>query len=71
MVFDKVKDYPDLAKDPNTKAVVNIDNSGLSSYRKQRDKQKALDQAFQDINNMKQEFNELKTLMQRILDKVG
>jgi hypothetical protein len=71
MALDKIKDYPDLAKDPNTKAVVNIDNSGLSAYRKQRDKQKALDQAFQDINNMKQEFNDIKTLMQRILDKIG
>jgi hypothetical protein len=71
MSFNKVKDYPDLAKDPNTKAVVNIDNSGLSAYRKQREKQRVLDQTIDDINNMKQDINDLKTLMQRILDKIG
>ena len=71
MSFNKVKDYPDLAKDPNTKAVVNIDNSGLAAYRKQREKQRVLDQTIDDINNMKQDINDLKTLMQRILDKIG
>jgi len=67
----KVQDNPDLIRDMGTQAILNTNIDALSAYKKQKAKYREIDQAFNDINNMKQEMSELKTLMQRILDKIG
>jgi protein subunit release factor A len=67
----KVQDNPDLIRDMGTQAILNTNIDALSAYKKQKAKHREIDQAFDDINNMKQEMSELKTLMQRILDKIG
>jgi protein subunit release factor A len=69
--FAKVKDNPDLIRDMNTQAVLNTNTDALGAYRKRKAKEREIDQTFADINNMKQEIQDIKTLMQRILDKIG
>ena len=54
-----------------TQAVLSVDSNALQAYKIKREKQKEVSEAVSDINNMKQDINELKTLMQRILDKIG
>jgi len=71
MKYAKVKDNPELIRDMQSKAVLNTNLSALESYKKKREKQQELSSAIADINNMKQDINDLKTLMQRILDKIG
>jgi hypothetical protein len=71
MKYAKVKENPELIRDMDSKAVLNTNRSALESYRKKREKQQELKSAIDDINNMKQDINDLKTLMQRILDKIG
>jgi cell fate (sporulation/competence/biofilm development) regulator YmcA (YheA/YmcA/DUF963 family) len=67
----KVKENPDLVRDLGNQAVLNTNVDALTAYRKRREKAKEIDQTIGDINTMKQDINDLKSLMQRILDKIG
>lgn len=67
----KVKDNPDLVRDMATQAILNTNLDALGAYKKRKSKEREIDQAFDDINNIKQEMQDIKTLMQRILDKIG
>lgn len=71
MKYAKVKENPELVRDMDSKAVLNTNVSALQAYKKKREKQQEIQSAVDDINNMKNEINEIKTLMQRILDKIG
>jgi hypothetical protein len=71
MKYAKVKENPELIRDMNSKAVLNTNLTALQAYKKKREKQQEIQSAVDDINNLRQEVNELKTLMQRILDKIG
>jgi hypothetical protein len=71
MKYAKVKENPELIRDMDSKAVLNTNSTALQAYKKKREKQQEMQSAVEDINNMKQDINELKTLMQRILDKIG
>jgi hypothetical protein len=71
MIYAKVKDEPGYVRDMQNNAVLNADVSALQAYKRKRNKQKEINDSISDINNMKQDINELKTLMQRILDKIG
>jgi hypothetical protein len=71
MKYAQVKDNPELIRDMDSKAVLNTNVSALQAYKKKREKQQEIQSAVDDINNMKNEINEIKTLMQRILDKIG
>ena len=71
MKYAKVKENPELIRDMNSKAVLNTNLTALQAYKKKREKQQEIQSAVDDIKNLRQEVNELKTLMQRILDKIG
>ena len=71
MKYAKVKENPELIRDMDSKAVLNTNLTALQAYKKKREKQQEIQSAVDDINNLRQEVNELKTLMQRILDKIG
>ena len=71
MKYAKVKENPELVRDMDSKAVLNTNLTALQAYKKKREKQQEIESAIDDINNMKQDINDLKTLMQRILDKIG
>jgi cell fate (sporulation/competence/biofilm development) regulator YmcA (YheA/YmcA/DUF963 family) len=70
-MYVKVKDTPNLVRDMQNQAVLNSDLDGLKAYKLKREKQQEINSAVDDINNIKQDINDLKTLMQRILDKIG
>lgn len=67
----KVKEAPELVRDTSSQAILNTDKVGLVAYKQARQKHKQMSESIDDINTMKQDINELKTLMQRILDKIG
>ena len=71
MRIAKVKDAPGFVRDMDTQAVLSTDNSSLLAYKRKRDKQKEIDDSINDINTMKNEINDIKVLMQRILEKIG
>jgi hypothetical protein len=66
--LEKVKENPNLVRNSFNRAILNTDIEGLKAYKAQKNKEHKVTS---EINNMKQDINELKTLMQRILDKIG
>jgi len=71
MKVAKVKENPDLVLDMENQAILNTNVDALLAYKKRRQKEREISDSLTDINTMKQDINELKTLMQRILDKIG
>lgn len=71
MQVAKVKDAPGLVRDMQTQAVLNTDNNALEAYRRKRNKQQEMDEVVSDINNMKSDIDQIKSLMQRLLEKIG
>ena len=69
--FARVKEKPEYVRDMTTQAVLNTDTNGLQAYKKRKAHAKEIESSLSDINNIKQEIQDLKTLMQRILDKIG
>jgi uncharacterized protein with von Willebrand factor type A (vWA) domain len=71
MIIAKVKDAPGLVRDMSNQAVLNTDISALEAYKRKRNKQQEIDEVISDINNMKSDIDQIKSLMQRLLDKIG
>jgi len=62
MSFAKVKGHSDLVRDMNSGAIINNDASGIESRRKNI----RLGSALEDINNMKEEISEIKSLLREL-----
>jgi len=71
MTIAKVKDSPGLVRDMSNQAVLNTDIAALEAYRRKRNKQQELNEVISDINNMKSDIDQIKSLMQRLLEKIG
>lgn len=70
-IYAKVTDAPGYVRDLQNQAVLNSDSASLQAYKTKRGKQKELLGSINDINNIKQDINDLKVLMNRILEKIG
>ena len=73
-MFTKIEGYPDLVKDGNTGAVLSNNNSAYSAVKK-RHKSKQLEkvkmqQQEKDINSMREELTEIKTIMKTLMEKL-
>ena len=66
--LEKVKENPNLVRNSFNRAILNTDIEGLKAYKTQKNKEQKVTS---EINNIKQDINDLKTLIQRILDKIG
>lgn len=66
--LEKVKENSNLVRNSFNRAILNTDIEGLKAYKARKNKEQKVTS---EINTMKQDINELKTLMQRILDKIG
>jgi hypothetical protein len=63
----KVKDHEHLVKDMNTQAVLNTDLTSLEAYRAQRNKLRKRDQ---EIEAMKEDLDQIKTILQHLVEKI-
>jgi hypothetical protein len=70
-IYARVTDAPGFVRDLQNQAVLNSDSASLQAYKTKRGKQKELLGSINDINSMKQDINDLKVLMHRILEKIG
>jgi len=50
-------------------ALINTDFDGLNAYKTRRDRMKKIEELETDINMIKQDMTEIKTLLQNILNK--
>ncbi len=66
-MFAKVKDAPGFVRgivsDKEAKPILNINNSALAAYKKNKNREIELNLALEDINTMKADINEIKNLL--------
>ena len=70
--YIQVEDNPNLARDVNSRAVVNTNMAAYKAVERSRAVQKNKDElrdAVRDINNLKSEMHEIKNLLLQIVDK--
>ena len=74
LTIKPVEGHPDLARDVSSGAVINTNttayNQAIAAARKAKEKEAKLDSAISDINNVKQELDEVKGLLQELLKRV-
>ena len=63
MEFVKVSGHDGLVRDQNTGAIINLDNSAIVARRKSKQLSSALD----DINMLKNEVSDLKSLLRELI----
>ena len=63
MDYIKVEGHDGLVRDQNTGAIINLDDSAITARRKSKQLSSALD----DINTLKNEVSELKSILRGII----
>ena len=63
MDYIKVEGHDGLVRDENTGAILNLDNSAIEARRKS----KYLSSALEDINMLKNEVSEIKSLLRELV----
>jgi hypothetical protein len=56
-------------RDPSSKALINKDGVGLDAYKKRREQSRKIEVFSQDINTLKSELEEIKTLLTQLINK--
>jgi len=64
----RVEGYSSLARDEESSAIVNTDMVGYKLRKKRREK---LHSQENEINNLKEEVSEMKSLLQNIVEKLN
>jgi len=63
----KIEDAPDLVKDTRSGAILNTNVRALEAYRKKREKLDKVDRLEIEVNSIKQNIDELKSLIIAVL----
>lgn len=64
----KVKDTPYLVREETSRAILSTDGSSLMSYKTARIKRQSIDDAIDDINNVKEELLEIKLMIAQLVE---
>ena len=71
MEFYEMEGHKDLARDPETGAIVNVNNLEYTQYLSRREvkteKNQKVQTMEQDLANVKSELNEIKSLLKELL----
>lgn len=62
----KIKDHDNLVRDTDSNAVINNDLTALENYRERR---KARREMVNDVDNLKNDVQEIKELLKQLLEK--
>jgi len=72
MTLNKVKDRNDLARDPKTGSIINVNNLDYEKYVASRKiktaKTKQVSTIEEDLVNLKNEMNEIKSLLKELVN---
>jgi|TARA_B100001094_G_scaffold329943_1_gene393920 endonuclease IV len=69
MTMYKVKEHPALLRDSRSKAILNTDLMELNKMKKERESTITIQTLTQEVNVIKNEFQEIKTLLKQIVAK--
>lgn len=65
-MYTKVKDAPGFVRGENS-AILSTDISGLQSYKKRKSQYTEMQAAILDINNLKDELREIKSMIKTLI----
>lgn len=65
----KVKDSNDLVRDESSKAILNTDNDALTAYKRQKKKDKMIEDLADKYANIHDEVCEIKQLLRNFIEK--
>jgi len=68
MMRYNVENYSQYQKDSESKAVLNVDKQALSAYKTQRRNFKKTINVNNEIENLKNEMNEIKSLLYQLIN---
>jgi hypothetical protein len=63
----KVENEPGMARDPSNQAILSTDLSALQAYKIKRQKTAQIDAALDDINKLKEDMAEIKSLITKLI----
>ena len=66
----KVEGHPDLVRDSNSKAIININQSAMNEHKYKKDMRTTVQVLTDEMALIKDEFNEIKVLLRQIATKV-
>jgi len=67
MRYVKVKDSEELVRDTSSSAILNTDNSALQAYKEKRRRETNLTRIMEEHELMKQDLQEIKSLLKQIV----
>lgn len=65
----KVKDYPDLVRDSRSRAIINTNKSAMVQHIEKRETKVSIQSLQEEMNAMKNDFREIKNLLQQIASR--
>ena len=65
----KVRDYPDLVRDSKSKAIINTNRSAMIQHMEKRETKVSIQSLQEEINVIKDEFQEIKELLRQIASR--
>ena len=71
IVRARVRDRRDLARDPVSRAIINVDADALNKYREERDRARRLERLLDEHDRLKAEMAEMRSMLAQILERVG
>ena len=75
MAYAKVKGHPHLIRDLKSQAIINTDSDAYARYMTRKAKQSKKDdemrKVVREVNEIKTEMFEIKSLLKKVLDKDG
>ena len=67
-MYEKVENYPHLARDANSNGIVNIDNKALAAYKKRK---QSMNKLQTDVSNLRSEMTEIKQLLFKLVNNIN
>ena len=64
----KIKDAMDMRRDSFSSGVISIDNNALEAYKKRKNQSRKIETLTDDINTIKDEMKELKSLLVQMVN---
>ena len=62
----KVENYPDLIRDSNSKAIINVNRNAMAEHISKQQMRENIKQLNNEIVSLNEDFKEIKALLQQI-----
>lgn len=65
-----VEGHPELVRDKNSQAILNIDAQALKAFKAKREQQRKIHNMVNEFNILKNDVQDIKSLLKNLLDKL-